>query len=66
MDSGDIQGTLCYYGTPEEESIGGKTYMAREGLFDDLDVVLSWHPSFSSKMDVSGSQAMVETIVKFK
>lgn len=66
MDSGDIQGTLRYYGTPAEESIGGKTYMARESLFDDLDVVLSWHPSFSSKMDVSGSQAMVETIVKFK
>ena len=66
MEAGDIQGTLRYYGTPAEESIGGKTYMAREGLFDDLDVVLSWHPSFSSKMDVSGSQAMVETIVKFK
>lgn len=66
MDEGDIQGTLRYYGTPAEEAIGGKTYMAREGLFDDLDVVLSWHPSSSTKMDVSGSQAMVETTVSFK
>lgn len=66
MEAGDIQGTLRYYGTPAEEAVGGKIYMAREGLFDDLDVVLSWHPSSSSKMDVSGSQAMVETTVKFK
>ncbi len=66
MIEGNIQGTLRFYGTPAEEAIGGKTYMAREGLFDDLDVVLSWHPSSSSKMDVSGSQAMVETTVSFK
>jgi len=66
MDAGNIQGTLRYYGTPAEESIGGKTYMAREGLFDDLDVMLSWHPASSTKMDVSGTQAMVETTVTFR
>ena len=66
IESGKIKGTLRFYATPAEESIGGKTYMAREGLFDILDVVLSWHPAFSSKMDVSGSQAMVETLVEFK
>lgn len=66
MESGQIQGTIRYYATPAEESIGGKTYMARAGLFDDLDVALSWHPNDSTKMDVSGSQAMVETVVEFK
>ena len=66
MEAGDIQGTLRYYGTPAEEAVGGKIYMAREGLFDDIDVVLSWHPDSSSKMDVSRSQAMVETTVKFR
>jgi len=63
--SGKIKGTLRYFATPAEESIGGKTYMVRDGLFDELDVVLSWHPSHSSEMDVSGSQAMVETLVEF-
>ncbi|MFT5482449.1 MAG: aminobenzoyl-glutamate utilization protein B [Halieaceae bacterium] len=66
IEAGRIQGTIRFYGTPAEESIGGKIYMAREGLFDDLDVALSWHPNDTSKMDVSGSQAMVETIVAFK
>jgi aminobenzoyl-glutamate utilization protein B len=65
MESGRLQGTLRYYGTPAEESIGGKIYMAREGLFDDLDIALSWHPSSKNKMDTSSSQAMVETLVDF-
>ena len=65
MASGRLQGTLRYYGTPAEESIGGKIYMAREGLFDDLDIALSWHPSSENKMDTSSSKAMVETLVDF-
>ena len=66
IESGQIQGTLRFYGTPAEEAIGGKIYMAREGLFDDVDVMLSWHPDSKSKMNVSSSLAMVETIVEFK
>jgi aminobenzoyl-glutamate utilization protein B len=65
MESGKLEGTLRYYGTPAEESIGGKIYMARDGLFDDLDIALSWHPNDANEMDTSSSQAMVETIVDF-
>lgn len=36
-------GTIRLYGTPAEEGGSGKVYMARAGLFDDVDVVLSWH-----------------------
>ena len=32
------------YGTPAEEGGSGKVYMTRAGLFDDVDVVLHWHP----------------------
>ena len=39
-----IQGTIRVYGTPAEEGGSGKVYMVREGLFDDVDAVLSWHP----------------------
>ena len=37
-------GTIRFYGTPAEEGGSGKVYMVREGLFDDVDVVLHWHP----------------------
>ncbi|MDH3532460.1 MAG: amidohydrolase [Gammaproteobacteria bacterium] len=65
MEAGKLQGTIHYFGTPAEESIGGKTYMARDGLFSDLDVMVSWHPDSTTRIDVSGSQAMVETTVAF-
>lgn len=41
--AGELSGTVRFYGTPAEESVGGKLYMVREGLFDDVDVVLHWH-----------------------
>jgi len=40
-----VSGTLVVLGCPAEEGGSGKTYMARAGVFDDLDVALTWHPS---------------------
>ncbi len=39
------EGTVRYYGCPAEETLIGKTYMARAGVFDDLDSAITWHPS---------------------
>ncbi|MDH5567989.1 MAG: hypothetical protein OEY15_15125, partial [Myxococcales bacterium] len=36
--AGDLKGTVRFYGTPAEEDIGGKVYMIRAGLFDDVDI----------------------------
>jgi aminobenzoyl-glutamate utilization protein B len=44
MEELGLGGTLRLYGTPAEETVVGKVYMAREGLFDDLDVGIDWHP----------------------
>ena len=45
LSSNNKKGTLRFYGTPAEECGSCIVYMAREGLFDDVDVVLHWHPS---------------------
>ena len=45
LTSNKKTGTIRFYGTPAEEGGSGKVYMARDGLFDDVDVVLHWHPS---------------------
>lgn len=37
-------GTIRLYGTPAEEGGSGKVYMVREGLFEDVDFVIHWHP----------------------
>lgn len=38
-------GTIRVYGCAAEETEGAKLYMARDGLFDDLDAALAWHPA---------------------
>ncbi len=63
--AGELAGTVRFYGTPAEESVGGKTYMARDGLFDDLDAVLAWHPDQEISADTGSSQAMVDFVVEF-
>lgn len=45
MEAEGISGTLRVYGCAAEETEGAKIYMAREGLFDDLDAAFHWHPS---------------------
>lgn len=37
-------GTVIYFGTPGEEGGSGKAFMAREGLFDECDACITWHP----------------------
>src|SRR6478609_4322438 len=64
--SGKLKGTIRFYGTPAEESVGGKIYMARDGLFNDLDVCLDWHPNPEIAASTQSSQAMVDFIVEFK
>jgi aminobenzoyl-glutamate utilization protein B len=44
MEDSGQNGEIRVYGTPAEEGGAGKVYMVREGLFEDVDVVLHWHP----------------------
>ncbi len=57
MEQNNIQGTLRFYGTPAEEGGAGKVYMVREGLFDDVDAVLHWHPGSSNSASAASSLA---------
>lgn len=50
-------GTIRLYGTPAEEGGSGKVYMVREGLFNDVDVVLHWHPGNSNNASPANSLA---------
>jgi aminobenzoyl-glutamate utilization protein B len=41
----DIDARVRYYGCPAEEGGAAKTYMARDGLFNDVDTAICWHPA---------------------
>jgi len=45
MQADGTAGTIRVYGCASEESQGVKVYMVRDGLFDDVDAALAWHPA---------------------
>ncbi|QYH37539.1 amidohydrolase [Algoriphagus sp. NBT04N3] len=64
MQQNKITGTIRVYGTPAEEGGGGKVYMARAGLMEDVDAMLHWHPG--SKNDASASSSLANISTKFR
>ena len=60
------KGTIRFYGTPAEEGGAGKVYMARAGAFDDVDVVLHWHPSSQNSANAASSLANKSAKFRFK
>lgn len=65
IEAGKIAGTVKFIGTPAEEKFFGKLWMLEAGVWDDVDVNVSWHPSADTKADVQSSLAMVDFIVEF-
>jgi len=40
-----LKGRVRYYGCPAEEGGSSKGFMVRSGVFDDVDIAISWHPA---------------------
>ncbi len=64
LEKNNQQGTIRFYGCPAEEGGSGKVYMVREGLFDDVDIVLNWHPS--AKNAANPGIALANKSAKFR
>ncbi|MFD1568022.1 amidohydrolase [Halolamina litorea] len=58
LDRDDAGGEIRFYGCPAEETLVGKTFMARAGVFDDLDAAITWHPSDHTAPQRGGSLAL--------
>ncbi|MHA1376287.1 MAG: amidohydrolase [Promethearchaeota archaeon] len=65
IDAGEVSGTIRYYGCPAEETYNAKGYMVKTGLFDDVDIALTWHPGFLNMLTVMSALAMNSVIFKF-
>lgn len=65
IEQGKLKGTIKFYGTPAEESGNGKVYMARAGLFNDLDLCFDWHPGTRTEASTQSSTALVEYNIEF-
>jgi len=65
IEKGDLTGTVKFFGTPAEEKFFGKLWMIREGVFDDVDICMDWHPADHTEANVQPSLALVDFMVEF-
>ena len=64
--SGALSGTVVYFGCPAEETASAKAFLARDGFFDGLDAILTWHPWDYTGIWPGGSLANVKMIFRFR
>lgn len=65
VDKHALKGTIRLYGTPAEETVIGKVYMTLDGVFDDLDICLHWHPGDKNNTYAGSSKALVSAKFTF-
>ncbi|WP_375334281.1 amidohydrolase [Flagellimonas sp. C4] len=65
IEAGKIQGTVKFLGTPAEEKFFGKVWMVEAGLWDDVDVNVSWHPSAQIEADVQSGLSLIDFMIEF-
>ena len=66
LEENGLKGTVRFYGCPGEEYGSGKVFMARAGLYDDLDVCLTWHPGKFNRVSTTSSLANISVMFSFR
>lgn len=65
MQEKALSGTIKLFGTPAEETLVGKVYMVKAGVFDGLDAALDWHPGTETEVTNDPGRAMNNFEVEF-
>ena len=52
LETNNIEARIRYYGCPAEEGGAAKTYMSRDGCFDDVDTAICWHPATFNSVNI--------------
>ena len=58
--AGQLSGTVIFFGCPGEEGCAGKTFMAREGIFKNLDAAITWHPGDTNEIMYGSNAACMQ------
>lgn len=65
IQENQLPGTVIYFGCPAEEGGSGKAFMARAGVFDEVDCALTWHPGYLSAAPAHTSLANQQMLYEF-
>lgn len=59
-------GTVIFFGCPGEEGGASKAFMARDGIWKELDCALTWHPSTMTYVDGGTCNSCIQTEYAFQ
>ncbi len=59
-------GTVVFYGCPGEEGGAAKAFLAREGVWKQLDAALSWHPGDTNEITTGTNNSCTQVLYRFK
>lgn len=62
----NLKACVKVIGAPSEERDGAKTFIGRDGYFNDIDIMLTWHPEYKNAIWNGGSLANIIVTYNFK
>lgn len=65
LESTKKSGTVIFFGTPGEEGGAGKAFMAKEGIWRDLDCALTWHPGDANEVVTGTCNSCIQALYRF-
>lgn len=65
LEQTGLPGTVILYGCPGEEGGAAKAFMARDGVWKDLDAALTWHPEDVNEVVTGSSNSCIQVQYKF-
>ena len=65
LEKNGKEGTVVFFGCPGEEGGSGKAFLARDGVFDDVDFAITWHPSDVNGVWVGSTLANYQVAYRF-
>ena len=66
LERSGLRGTVIFYGCPGEEGGAAKAFLARDGVWKDLDAALSWHPGDTNEITTGTNNSCTQVLYKFK
>lgn len=65
LETNHVPGTVIFYGCPAEEGGSGKGFMARDHVFDEVDVAFTWHPGEVNSVSTESTLANYQICYRF-
>src|SRR5262249_10150 len=65
IEASDVKGTVRFYGCPAEEGGSAKSFMARDGHFQGVDICVTWDAGQVNAVQTANMLATIKATFRF-